>query len=104
MFRSAINKRNKELHHVSKELSQSETFLSKQLPAINFYTLKQSITSHNKKLLRKSLNTQQKSYITDETLQPTTFTSNETITSLTQNALSQEEADLLKTGLHFFFM
>ena len=104
MFRSAINKRNKELHHVSKELSQSETFLSRQLPAINFYTLKQSITSYNKKSLRKSLNAQQKSYITDEKLQPATFTSNETITSLTQNVLSQEEADLLKTGLYFFFM
>ena len=104
MFRSAINKRNKELHHVSKELSQSETFLSRQLPAINFYTLKQSITSYNKKSLRKSLNAQQKSYITDEKLQPTTFTSNETITSLTQSVLSQEEADLLKTGLYFFFM
>lgn len=104
MFRSVINKRNKELHHVSKELSQSETFLSRQLPAINFYTLKQSITSYNKKSLRKSLNAQQKSYITDEKLQPTTFISNETITSLTQNVLSQEEADLLKTGLYFFFM
>ena len=49
LLRSAINKRNKELHHVSKELTQSETFLSKQLPTIDFYIIKQSITSHNKK-------------------------------------------------------
>ena len=50
---SAINKRNKEPQHVSKELSQSETFLSKQLSTIDFYILNRSITSHNKKSLQK---------------------------------------------------
>ena len=48
-FRSTINKHNKELQHVSKELSQSETFLSKQLSTIDFYILNKSITYHNKK-------------------------------------------------------
>ena len=43
LLRSIINKRNKELHHVSKALSQSETFLSKQLSTIDFYIIKRSI-------------------------------------------------------------
>ena len=60
LVRSAINKRHKELQHVSKELSQSETFLSKQLSAIDFYILSRSITPHNKKSLQKSLNIQHK--------------------------------------------
>ena len=99
---SAINKRNKELQHVSKELSQSETFLSKQLSTIDFYILNRSITSHNKKSLQKSLNSQQKklSSLTRNCSIPT-FTSNETITNLTQFELSQEESDLLKAGLSF---
>ena len=59
LLRSAINKCNKELHHVSKELSLSETFLYKQLSSIDFYITKQSITSHNKKVLQKLLNTRQ---------------------------------------------
>ena len=57
---SAINKRNKELQHASKHFSQSETLLSKQLSTIDFYILNRSITSHNKKSLQKSLNTQHK--------------------------------------------
>ena len=59
LLRSAINKRNKELQHISKELSQSEIFLSKQLSTIDFCILNRSITSHNNKLLQISLNTQQ---------------------------------------------
>ena len=72
-LRSAINKRNKELQHVSKKLSQSETFLSKQLSTIDFYILNISITSHNKKSLQKWLNTQHKklAILTDEKLRST---------------------------------
>ena len=54
-LRSAINKRNKELQHVSKDLSLSENFLFKQLSTIDFYILTKSIISHNKKSLLKSL-------------------------------------------------
>ena len=54
LLRRAINKRNKELQHVSKDLSLSENFLSKQLFTINFYILTKSITSHNKKSQLKS--------------------------------------------------
>ena len=57
-LRSAINKRNKELQHVLKELCISESFLSKQLSTINFYILKKSIISYNNKSLQKSLYTQ----------------------------------------------
>ena len=56
---STINKRNKELQHLSKELSLSENFLSTQLSTIDFYILTKSITSHNKKSLQKSLYTTQ---------------------------------------------
>ena len=63
LLRSAINKRNKELQHLSKELSLSENFLSTQLSTIDFYILTKSITSYNKKSLQKSLYTQQKSYL-----------------------------------------
>ena len=59
LLRSAINKRNNELQHISKELSQSEIFLSKQLSTIDFCILNGSITSHNNKLLQISLNPQQ---------------------------------------------
>ena len=99
---SAINKRNKELQHLSKELSLSENFLSTQLSTIDFYILTKSITSHNKKSLQKSLCTQQKklSSLTRDCNLPI-FTANKTITNLTQYELSQEESDLLKAGLYF---
>ena len=101
-LRSAIDKCNKELHHVPKELAQSETFLSKQLSTIDFYIIKSSITSHSKKWLQKLLNTHQKklSSLTRNCSLPT-FTFNETISNLTQYELSQEEVDLLKAGLYF---
>ena len=60
LIRCAINKRNKELQHISKDLNLSETFLSRELSTIDFYILTKSITSHNKKSLLKSLYTQQK--------------------------------------------
>ena len=93
----------KNFQHASKELSQSKNFLSKQLSTNDFYILNRSVTSHNKKSLQKSLNTQQKKLfsLTRNCSLPT-FTSNETITNLTQYELSQEESDLLKAGLYFF--
>ena len=102
LLRSAINKRNKEFQHVSKDLSPSENFLSKQLSTIDFYILTKSITSHNKKSLLKSLYTQQKklSSLTKDCSLPI-FTAKETITNLTQYELSQEASDLLKAGLYF---
>ena len=42
---SAINKRNKELQHLSKELSLSENVLCTQLSSIDFYILTKSTTS-----------------------------------------------------------
>ena len=100
LLRSAINKHNKELQHLSKELSLSENFLSTQLSTIDFYILTKSITSYNKKSLQKSLYTQQKklSSLTRDCNLPI-FTANKTITNLTQYELSQEEFDLLKTDL-----
>ena len=72
LVRSAINNRNKKLEPVLKERTISENFVSKQLSTIDFYILKRSITSHNKKLLQKSLYTQHKKIIiTDEGLQLT---------------------------------
>ena len=56
LLRSAINKRNKQLQHLSKDLSLSENVLSTQLSTIDFYILTKPITSYNK----KSLYTQQK--------------------------------------------
>ena len=101
LIRSAINKRNKETQHVSKDLHQLETFLSKQ-PSIDFYILNRSITSQNKKSLQKSLNIQQKKLSSlKRNCNLPTFTSNKTITSLTHYELSQEESDLLKTSLFF---
>ena len=102
LLRSAINKRNKELQHLSKELSLSVNFLSTQLSTIDFYILTNSITSYNKKSLQKSLYTQQKnlSSLTKDCNLPI-FTANETITNLKQYELSQEESDLLKAGLYF---
>ena len=43
LLRRAINKRNKELQHVSKYLSLNEKFLSEQLSTIDFYILTKSI-------------------------------------------------------------
>ena len=60
LLRSAINKRNKELQHLSKELSLSKKNLSTQHSTIDFYILTKSIRLYNKKLLQKSLYTQQK--------------------------------------------
>ena len=102
LLRSAINKHNKKLQHLSKELSLSENHLSTQLSTIDFYILTKSITWYNKKSLQKLLYTQQKklSSLTRDCNLPI-FTANETITNLTQYELSQEESDLLKAGLYF---
>ena len=99
---SAINKRNKELQHILKELSISDNFLSKQLFTIDFYILKKSITSHRNKSLQKLFYTQQKklSLLTRGCSLPI-FTANETITNLTQYELSKEESNLFKTRLYF---
>ena len=99
---SAINKRNNEFQHVSKDLSIYENFLSQQFSTIDFYILTTFIISHNKKWLLKSLCTQQKklSLLTRDCSLPI-FTANETITNVTQHELSQEESDLLKAGLYF---
>ena len=63
LLRSAINKRNKELQHISKELSLSKNFLFTQLSTIDFYILTKSIPLYDKKSLQKSLKTQKKSYL-----------------------------------------
>ena len=63
LLRSAINKRNKELQHLSKELRLSEIFSSTQLSTIDFYIRTKSMTLYSKKSLQKSLYTQQKSYL-----------------------------------------
>ena len=85
-----------------KELSLSENFLSKQLSTIDFYILTNSITSHKKKSLQKSLYTQQKKLcLLTKDCNLAIFTANETITNLMQHELSQEESDLLKAGLYF---
>ena len=100
LLRSTNNKRNKDLQHVSKDLSQSKTFLSKQLSTIGFYILKRSITSHNKKSLKISVNTQQKKLSSlTKNCNLSIFISIETITKLTLYELSQEESDLLKASL-----
>ena len=80
---SAINKRNKELQHLSKELSLSENVLSTQLSTIDFYIFTKSIT-YNKKSLQELLYTQQEklSSLTRDCNLPI-FTANETITNLT---------------------
>ena len=102
LLRSAINKLNKELQHVSKDLSLSENFISKQLSTIAFYILTKSTISHNKKSLLKSLCSQQKklSLLTRDCSLPI-FLASETIANLMQYELSQEESDLLKAGLYF---
>ena len=102
LLRSAINKSNKELQHVLKELSISENFLSKQLSTSDFYFFKKSTVLYNNKLLQESLYTLQKklSSLTRGCSLPI-FTANETVTNLTQRELSQEEPDLLKAGLYF---
>ena len=51
LLRSTINKRNKELQHLSKELSLSDNFLSTHLSTIDFYILTKSIRSYKKKSL-----------------------------------------------------
>ena len=101
-LRCDINKRNKELQHLSKELSLSKNILCVQLSTIVFYILRKFITSYNKKSLQKSLNGQQKklSSLTRDCNLPI-FTANETIANLTQYELSQEESDLLKAGIYF---
>ena len=58
LLRSAINKGNKELEHISKEFSLSENFLSTQLSITDFYILTKSLTSYKKKSRQKSLYTQ----------------------------------------------
>ena len=102
LLRSSINKRNKLLQHLPKELRLSVNLLSTQLSTTDFYILTQSITSHNKKSLQKLLYTQQKklSSMTRDCNLPI-FTANETITNLTQYQVSQEESDLLKASLYF---
>ena len=89
LLRSAINKRNKELLHVLKELSISGNCLSKQLSTIDFYIFKKSIISYNNKSLQKSLYTQQKKLSSlTRGCNIAIFTANKAITNLTQYELS----------------
>ena len=69
ILRSAINKYNKELQNLLKELSLSKIILCTHLSTIDFYIPTKSITSYNKKSLQKWLNSQQKVFFTDEGLQ-----------------------------------
>ena len=69
ILRSAINKYNKELQNLLKELSLSKIILCTHLSTIDFYIPTKSITSYNKKSLQKWLNSQQKVIFTDEGLQ-----------------------------------
>ena len=71
--------------NTSQKNCQSETFLSKQISATDFYILNRCITSHNKKLLQKLLNTQHKNLSSlSRNCSLHTFASNETIANLTQ--------------------
>ena len=80
-----------------------------QLSTYDFSILTKSITSCNKKLLQKSLYTQQKRFSSlTRDLQLATwdcnlpiFRAKKTITNPTQYELFQEESKLLKTGLYF---
>ena len=63
LLSSAINKRNKELQHLSKEVNLSENALSKQHCTTVFYILTKSITSYNKKSLQKLLSEKTKTQI-----------------------------------------
>ena len=87
---------------VLKELSIPKTFLFKQLSTIDFYILKKSITSHNKKSLQESLYTQYKK-LSSQTrgCRLPMFIANKTITNLTEYELFQEKSNLLKTCLYF---
>ena len=58
-LRSAINKLNKKLQHLPKQLSLSKHVLSTQLSTIDFFILTKSITSYNKKSVQKLSYTQQ---------------------------------------------
>ena len=93
LLRSTINKHNKELQHLSKEVSLSENILSTQLFTIDVYILLKFITLHNKMLLQKVI-------FTEEELYFVYITANETITNLLQSEISQEESDLLKAALY----
>ena len=102
LFCSSIKKCNKILQDVSKEVSQCEKVLSKQLSTIDFYIFSRSITSCNKKSLQKSVNIPQKKLSSlKRSCSLPTFIANETITNLTQYELSQEESSIFKAGLHF---
>ena len=63
ILRSAINKRNKELQHLSKELSLSMNFLSTQLSTIDFHILTKSITSYKRNRCRHRYTLNKKSYL-----------------------------------------
>ena len=102
LLRSAINKCNKELQHILKELSISENFWLKQLSTLVFYILKKSIILCNSKSLQKLLYTQQKKLSSLTTgCSLSILTGNKTITNLAQYELYQEESDWLKPGLYF---
>ena len=103
LVRSAIIKRNKQLQHVSKELSLSGNVLSQQLSTIDFCMLTRSVTSHNKESLQKSLYTQQKilsSLMRDCSLP--TFAANETITNLAQYELYPRKNPIYLTQVYTF--
>ena len=105
LFRSAINKRTNELQHVSTEVSISKKFLSKQLSITDFYIIKKSITLHNKKSLQNLLHTQQKKLSSlKRGYSVPIFTTNETITNLTQYELSQKESPCILCILRHYTM
>ena len=63
LLRSALNKRNKELQHLSKELSLSKNFLSTQLYVTDFSILTKPITSSNRNCCRNCYALNKKNYL-----------------------------------------
>ena len=98
---SAINERNKELQHLSKELSISVNFLSTKLSTIDFYIHTKSILWYSKKSLQKSLYTQQKKNYLHWQEIATYLYSQLTKLLLTSRNMNYPRKNLLKAGLYF---
>ena len=97
---SAINKRNKELQHFSKELSLSKKVLSKQLSTTDFTSLENLYHRITRYCCRNRFTRNKKSYLQWQGI-ATYLYSQETIINLRQYELSQEESGLLKADLYF---
>ena len=102
LLRSAIREKNKAKIKAVKELNTTKEEIRKNLSTIDFYILNKIITDNNERKLKESIKTHEKKLRKlTKNIGIRRIESKKIITNLTNYQLTQEETDILASGLSF---